>query len=915
MRIFLNLALASLVLFPILSSATHLRAGEIQVQRIGCNSLTLKITLIIYVDARSNILVGGSDDHLSFGDGTSLLVPELPKRVIDSYLGLAVTVFEIEHTYPGPGAYLVSYLEPNRNEGVVNMDLSANSRFYTETMFKLEAGKCNGYPTLLSPPIDRACVKSAFFHSAAAFDPDGDSLSYELTVPKTATNTPVANYLYPNHTSFYNNFNQGNETGTGSPTFRIDATTGMLTWDAPGKAGEYSVAIKIREWMRNEDGSWYESSYIIRDMQILVSDCNNKRPALIVSEEICVLAGQPVELHLRAIDPDGDSVRVEFFSELFYMALHQPQISPAGNVGKFVLPPTEFVFKMNTSCTSVRAKPYLLNLKISSRGSSTSLTAFYTIKIYVIPPRPVMESVNINPVSKQVSLAWSIAGCDNIQSFQVWRRTSSIEYNEGPCSKGMPAYLRYDLIAALPQTQGMFVDRNVEIGSQYCYRIVAMVNGMPGPLSRDTCLIPKPAEAPVITNVSVENTDAVHGKIAVKWTTPFDIDKTQYPPPYQYQIFRQNETLKLPFEIIGPRQSDTTFIDESINTREYSYRYFVQLYVPALSINPLDSSSQASSVVANMDSKVKQIDLRWSANTPWSNYAEKYPYHLIFRSTRSDGPFELIDSVKVIADGFFYKDLGKFKNQPLRRDPYYYKIKTRGTYGNPSVKDPLENFSPVIFGQLLDTIPPCAPVAVIEEISCREFSCDGKSYFTSLKWESTEDACNEDIVGYEILVKMDTAETYVSHGIVTQLFYRHSNLTNLDYCYRVVAIDHVGNRSDSSIVVCNSSCVNFQLPNVITPGTDGQNDFLTTYDERNSSVENCARSVNHVELLIYNRWGEEIFLKEIKNHETDIYWPGTNNIGIDVSAGIYFYKAKVDFQTSDPTKKTQEFKGWVQVLR
>ncbi len=900
--------------------ATHLRAGEIQVKRIDCNSLTFDITLTIYVNTiGSSVTVGGDDDILFFGDGQSLLVPPTNvSQMIDSQLGIGKTIFTIQHTYSKAGSYVISYVEPNRNANVLNMQSSASTRFQIESMILVEDGKCNTYPIFLNPPIDQACQRLAFFHNPVGFDADGDSLSYELVTPKRDNTNPVTDYLNPNDRKFYDlagiAYARGNEMESAPPVFHIDPFSGFLTWDAPGATGEYATAIKVREWKKNSSGVWYEASYVIRDMQINVNDCSNKRPVLIAADDICVIAGESVDITIRASDPDGDSIRVDFVSELFQSSTYQAVVSPTHSIASYRSSPLELRFTMPTSCATVRSAPYTLIVKVTDRKKNASpLSKYHTVRIHVIAPPPELESVVVNPVSRQVSIQWSTLSCIGLESYQIWRRTSSIEYSEPRCSKGMPAFLRYELIAVVSQAQTTFVDRNLEIGSQYCYRIIAVVSGIPGKLSLDTCLIPKPAEAPVITNVSIEDTDAVDGKILLRWTSPFDIDKTQYPPPYRYQVLRQNETLKLPFEPLGAPQSDTTFIDQSINTSKYTFRYFVQLFVPTLSNSPLDSSSQASSIVATSDSKVDQIELRWSAKTPWSNYAEKNPYHLIFRSTQKDGPFELIDSVNVLSNDFFYADRGRLR--PLSRDPYFYKIKTRGTYGNPSVKDPLENFSAVIFGQLLDTIPPCAPVARIEAISCNQFSCDGRSYFTSLRWESTNEPCNEDIVGYEILVKSDTTSNYTSHGIVKETSYRHNNLSNLDYCYRIVAIDHVGNRSDSSVVACNSSCLNFKLPNVITPGNDGQNDFFTAYDEENSTVNDCARSVTRVELLVYNRWGQEIFLKQISNQETRIFWPGTTNTGIEVSAGTYFYKAKVDFQTSDPAKKTQEFKGWVHVIR
>jgi hypothetical protein len=908
----------SLFLITNTSSGTHLRGGEIQIRTINCNSLTVEVTLVIYVSL-GGTQVGGEDDFLSFGDGTRFKVPETPvTEIIDGNLRVGKTIVRLQYTYKEPGRYVISYNEPNRNEGVVNMDQSFSTRFQIESMIVLERGTCNSYPVLLNAPIDRACTKAAFFHNPGGFDADNDSLSYELAIPKKDDTNPVANYRFPNHSSFYTAFTQGNEAGNGTPTFEIDPHTGMLKWDAPGATSEYSAAIKIREWKKRAAGDWYESSYIIRDMQILVTECSNKRPDLLFPEEVCVVAGEQVVIPFLASDPDGDSVRVDFFSELFQVASHQPVISPSSSTGNFLASQSTITFTMVTSCTKVREKPYLLNVKIiDRRNGDLPLARYYTVKISVIAPPPKIESVIVNPVSKQVALHWSISPCETVESFQVWRRTSSVTFSESACGKGMPLFLRYDLIAVVPSSQKTFTDTNLAIGSQYCYRILAIVTGnIQGKLSLDTCLIPKPAEAPVITNVSIEETDSFEGKILVKWTSPFEIDKSQYPPPFKYQVFRKNETLNSPFERVGDLLADTAYVDESLNTSAFSYRYFIELYVDALTNQPVDSSSQASSIVAASQSRVGQIDLYWSANTPWSNYSDKNSNHLIFRSLRKDGPFELVDSINVLINGLAYSDRGKYKNAGLARDPYFYKIKTRGTYGNLRVREPLENLSAVFAGQVLDTIPPCAPIVKIENIECAQFSCDGKSYYTSLRWESTDPACDEDVVRYEVLAKSDSAQHYVSLGMTTQAEFRHSNLTNLDYCYRIVSIDHLGNRSDSSAMVCNSSCLSFRLPNVITPGTlDDKNDFLATYDGDNSSEDQCARSVKRVELLVYNRWGQEVFLKEINNQDTNILWPGINHAGIEVESGVYFFKAKVDFQTNDPLKRNQEVKGWVHVLR
>lgn len=45
-------------------------------------------------------------------------------------------------------------------------------------------------PRLLAPPIMRAILGQPFHHNLTAYDPDGDSLAYELAVPLTSTMPP-----------------------------------------------------------------------------------------------------------------------------------------------------------------------------------------------------------------------------------------------------------------------------------------------------------------------------------------------------------------------------------------------------------------------------------------------------------------------------------------------------------------------------------------------------------------------------------------------------------------------------------------------------------------------------------------------------------------------------------------------------
>lgn len=316
------------------SFATHLRGGEIRVERQDCSSFAVKITLIIYVNTQSYVAVGGEGDFLDFGDGTTEPVPETLPVIVDTYLHVGRAQYETTHIYAQPGPYVISYTEANRNFGILNFDGSGNTKFYTETKISLRPGICNNSPMLLVPPIDRACSGTKFYHDVGAVDPDGDSLSYELTIPKKGPDADVDGYRFPNDPKFYStSFDEANEAKNGPPTFAFGGPAGTITWDAPGLVGEYAVAIKITEWKFNAlDSTWREGGYVIRDMQIIVEECNNRRPQLMPPSDPCVIAGTTIQFDLAASDPDSDNVAIEAFSEVFTLAESKAVLEPESGV-------------------------------------------------------------------------------------------------------------------------------------------------------------------------------------------------------------------------------------------------------------------------------------------------------------------------------------------------------------------------------------------------------------------------------------------------------------------------------------------------------------------------------------------------------------------------------------------------------
>src|SRR5258705_3818107 len=343
-KIGLYTPLIVLVLVSFKASATHLRAGDITLTRLSCSSYQYTITVQVYSKWGTHVKFGGGT--LNFGDGSKPLITKSvlnpPEIAQTDDGGIGEVIYPVNHTFPGPGVYTITYYEQNRNSGILNIDNSVETPFFIQTQIVIDPLLgCDNTPELLVPPIDQGCTGVAWFHNPDAFDPDGDSLSYELFVPKQASGVDVSGYVNPNAEKFYTAagipYSQGNELANGPPVFSINPVSGMITWDAPGEAGEYNIAFIIRKWRKVAD-TWVSLGYVHRDMQIIIKNCKNERPQLQTPPDICVLAGTLVSQVITATDPDGspvggarglgDSVKIQAYSEVFSVNPSPATISP-----------------------------------------------------------------------------------------------------------------------------------------------------------------------------------------------------------------------------------------------------------------------------------------------------------------------------------------------------------------------------------------------------------------------------------------------------------------------------------------------------------------------------------------------------------------------------------------------------------
>ena len=955
--------------------STHLRAGEIIVETTDCSNRIVRVTIVVYTDTEEGIIFGGRGTVLDFGDGN--IIEDLPEvgHNINAFLNpdgsafvlsrndedlgplVAKTTLTVEHVYGTPGVYTISYTEPNRNRGVLNIDNSVETTFHIETRVSLDPSlSCNNSPILEIPPIDRACPGVAFFHNPGAFDPDGDSLAFEIVVPKRNVGATVNGYEDPNDPIFYSNFEQGNEQQNGRPIFEIDPRTGEITWDAPaGLIGEYNIAFIVTDY-RFAFGRWRPQGFVRRDMQIIVQDCDNERPDLIIPEDICVEAGTVINETILGFDDNGDNVIIEAFSQVIgddFGAV----VTGNGDIQPSV-PRAEVQFQWETECADVRDQPYQVVFKITDvpDDGPPRLVSFATWNITVIGPKPQVQEVVQE--GQGLRLDWENYTCQNATELQVWRRVDSNPYTPEECEIGIRENAGYELIQTLPGSgTSTYLDEDVDAAAKYCYRLVAIFrrppiisNAIESVVSDEVCFEFIPAEAPIITHVSVVRTDDTNGAISVTWREPFEL--TGLAPPYTFRVYRSvgfsgnNGEIQLPGEIITANtdSASLTIVDQGLNTRDNVYHYRVAVVDPT---GPGGGdeifSASASSVRLELTPEFAQIRLDWSADVPWSNQIIFPPgaEHIIYRGLEEDADqdFELLARVNVNQSGFAFLDTDDLRDDQV----YCYRVLTKGTYGNPAIQSPLFNFSQRACAQPSDTIPPCAPVLSLEITDCEEFvstnTCAFNDFRNVLNW-STEffGDCQNDVQVYQVFFAPTSESEFTMIAEVSDTTFIHEDLLSFKGCYRVKAIDRSGNESEFSETFCNDNCPYYELPNVFTPNGDQCNEFFSAYSDTNfigedGGVSNvcgivdatkCARFVLSVNFTVFNRWGRPVYQYQGRaGSETAvpglrpelINWDGRGDNGNEVSVGVYYYLAEVTFDTVDPANATQEIKGWIQVFR
>jgi gliding motility-associated-like protein len=839
--------------------ATHERAGEITYKHMG--GLNYQITLITYTYSLSP--ADRNELEVFWGDGNSDIIKR--DAIIKMGNDIQKNTYIGSHTYPATGAYTISMEDPNRNQGILNVPNSVEVPFYIETELIISPFlSFNNSPVLENPPIDVGCVNQPFYHNPGAVDLDGDSLSYKLVKCKGLNGQVIPGYTLPQ----------------ASNSVTIDSITGDFFWDVPFIQGEYNIAILIEEYRYG-----VKIGSVVRDMQIIIMACDNHVPEIITINDTCIDAGDTLVFKVTAKDRDAHQVvTLTAVSSILQM----PNTTAYFNQGVSNHDSVSSYFIWATNCSHIQKQAYSIVFKAQDNGAPVSLVNMKTVMVTVIAPAP--QNLKASPFERSIALSWD-STCSNAVGYKIYRREGPSGFVPQHCETGLPPETGFVQIGETrTNANTFFVDDNkgkgFKLGIEYCYRVVAFYKDFAESYASDEVCVMLDNYLPLMTRVSIEQTDMQKGKVFLKWSIPTGIDTIQYPGPYMLQLLRGiNDTLNMTNIHTFYSLTDTTYVDSLQNTENKTFYYKIAFYnhsqqTPTL----IDYADPASSVFLKIQPSDQCLRLQWNANVPWKNKQYK-----IYRYNRQSAAY---DSIAITSHTTF-TDIFLENGQE-----YCYYVEAKGYYDDSLIERPLLNKSQICCGIPVDNISPCTP-KLSGETDCID---------VDLTWQLPYDSCFDDIVKYYIYYSDQLYSDFILLDSISDpliLHYKWISPKSVVGCYVVRAVDSVNNYSAFSNKVCFDIdlCNPYRLPNIFSPNGDGLNDYFRPFRPYDL--------VNSVQMRIYNRWGNMVF----RTDNPEILWDGKDqNNKKDCAEGVYYYVCDVKEYTLIGIR-IRNLKGSVTIVR
>ncbi|MFN8395807.1 MAG: HYR domain-containing protein [Bacteroidia bacterium] len=229
-------------------------------------------------------------------------------------------------------------------------NLSITTGAANQTMFvyvNFRTSLQNSSPRFLNRPVATFCVNQPAVFSPNGYDPDGDAIVYALQT--CWANSTTATHYNPG-------YSPTNPLSSSTPIV-LNPNTGAISF-TPSVPGEVAIICLRADEYR--DGVLVGS--VVRDMQVIVSNCTNATPSITNPGNVVVNPGQSYCVSFSAEDTDGDPITLSAVGGIlppatFVQTVNQPGLAEGTfcftpNLGHAGRTYTVTVNAMDGSCPS-----------------------------------------------------------------------------------------------------------------------------------------------------------------------------------------------------------------------------------------------------------------------------------------------------------------------------------------------------------------------------------------------------------------------------------------------------------------------------------------------------------------------------------------------------------------------------------
>lgn len=355
MKLFVSKPLIGLLLLTLLAGSKlpvwgqQIQGAELTYTLDAANPLKIRIQLTTYTDFSHTI---PDNFQATIYVGPNRIQAERHRRHLLPN-GYYQNIYLLDYVFAVAGSYLISFSQANRAPNLVNLPDSDKQPYWISSRVVLDPNGLSNHHSirLLSNPVQVVPVGKTTRHHLGAYDPEGDSLAFELIPSLQGASTSVQGYRLPGFVA-------------------INSHTGELLYTRPTAPGHYALAVKITEYRHQK-----AIGFLIRDFTIMVLEQTaafaqsltvspGAGTSISAQNDIYVSPGQELLLEAVLADAQADTTRLEVYSDLLTTTEKFRVSKNSSGTRKSIS------LQLEAEPTLKRQAPYLIVLRAESQKGS-----------------------------------------------------------------------------------------------------------------------------------------------------------------------------------------------------------------------------------------------------------------------------------------------------------------------------------------------------------------------------------------------------------------------------------------------------------------------------------------------------------------------------------------------------------------